>query len=210
MQSPQAHLPHSAIHSRAEATSLLIERMNSFLAEVPDDLLLKVVNDRPGQIHELLADLRARDDKVLSIQARNQLASARLRSKSFSKIESKYALLDANTASQLLGITRQALSKKGKVGQVIAYTNNGRKYFPDFQFEENAVSPVVGQLVKALEIDPRDEQAINLLIAFLAQLMDFSNVGELPNVAARYQFLADEGAFNIIVRDYQNRLEMGM
>lgn len=60
-----------------------------------------------------------------------------------------------------------------------------------------------------LDIDPEDESKVNLLVGFLAKPMDFSNPGETENVLPRYKFLDNELAFQIIVRDFKNRLEMG-
>ncbi|WP_206335735.1 hypothetical protein, partial [Pseudomonas viridiflava] len=87
--------------------------------------------------------------------------------------------------------------------------NNRRKYYPDFQFKENKVTPSSGKLIKTLEIDSGNESMVNLLIGFLASLMDFSNLGEKENLHPRYELLDNDTAFKVVVRDFKNRLEMG-
>ncbi|WP_183142211.1 hypothetical protein [Pseudomonas cichorii] len=202
--------PQSTVRLLDEAKASLVQkfiaRMNKVsetevinAARLDDDKALAVIIKKPVKV----------SDKPLSIKARNEMAFAQMKSKAFEAVKSSYDLLDAGDVCQILGISKQALSKKTKAGQVIAYTNNRRKYYPDFQFEKNKVTTSITKLLKALEVDPEDEPAINLLIGFLAGSMDFSNPGDSENVQPRHKFLDADSAFDIIVRDFRNRLEMG-
>ena len=192
--------------AKASLVQKFIARMNNVsesvvidAAKLDDDKALAVIIKKTSKA----------SDKPLSVKARNEIAFAKLKANAFEAVKSSYDLLDAGDACQILGITKQALSKKTKAGQVIAFTNNRRKYYPDFQFEKNKAAAPINKLLKALEIDPEDESKVNLLVGFLAQPMDFSNPGETENVQPRYKFLDNESAFQIIVRDFKNRLEMG-
>lgn len=192
--------------AKASLVQKFIARMNTVsesevinAAKLDDDKALAVIIKKTGKSSE----------KPLSIKARNEIAFAQMKSKAFEAVKSSYDLLDAGDACQILGISKQALSKKTKYGQVIAYTNNRRKYYPDFQFENNKAAASITKLLKALEIDPEDEPKVNLLIGFLANTMDYSNPGEPKNVQPRYKLLDTDPAFQIVVRDFKNRLEMG-
>jgi len=145
----------------------------------------------------------------LSVQARNQIAITKMKARAFESLSAACHLLDANEACNILGISRQALGKKAKAGNVLAYTNQTRKYYPDFQFADNKVISGIKLLVKATGVDVSDESQVNILIQFLAQTMDYSNPGEDENLVPRYSLLGDSEAFKIIIRDYKNRLEMG-
>lgn len=200
--------PNSAVKSLDEAKASLVQkfiaRMNRVsesevinAARLDDDKALAVIIHDSGK------------PKPLSIKARNEIAFAKLKANAFETVKTSYDLLDAGDVCEILGISKQALSKKTKTGQIIAYTNNRRKYYPDFQFKENKVTPSSGRLIKTLGIDPGNESMVNLLIGFLANLMDFSNLGEKENLHPRYEILDNDAAFKIIVRDFKNRLEMG-
>lgn len=202
--------PQSSVKSLDEAKASLVQkfiaRMNTVsesevinAAKLDDDKALAVIIKKTGKT----------SDKPLSIKARNEIAFAQMKSKAFEAVKSSYDLLDASDVCQILGISKQALSKKTKSGQVIAYTNNRRKYYPDFQFENNKPAEAITKLIRSLEIDPEDDPKVNLLIGFLANPMDFSNPSEPENVQPRYKFLNVDSAFKIIVRDFKNRLEMG-
>lgn len=192
--------------AKASLVQKFIARMNKVsesevinAAKLDDDKALAVIIKNP----------KKGNDKPLSIKALNEIAFAQLKANAFEAVKSSYDFLDAGDVCQILGISKQALSKKTKAGQVIAYTNNRRKYYPDFQFEKNKADACVAKLIKALEIDPEDEPKVNLLIGFLAKTMDFSNPGEPENLQPRYKLLNNEAAFKIILRDFKNRLEMG-
>jgi hypothetical protein len=202
--------PKGTVKSLDEAKASLVQkfiaRMNTVsesevinAAKLDNDKALAVIIKKTGKISE----------KPLSIKARNEIAFAQMKSKAFETVKSSYDLLDASDVCQILGISKQALSKKTKTGQVIAYTNSHRKYYPDFQFENNKATTSITKLLQTLEIDPSDEPKINLLIGFLTVPMDFSNAGESENVQPRYKFLNNDSAFQIIVRDFKNRLSMG-
>lgn len=204
--------PNSAVKSLDEAKASLVQkfiaRMNRVsesevinAAGLDDDKALAVIIHDSGKPKP--------KPKPLSIKARNEIAFAKLKANAFETVKTSYDLLDAGDVCEILGISKQALSKKTKTGQIIAYTNNRRKYYPDFQFKENKVTPSSGRLIKTLEIDSGNESMVNLLIGFLANLMDFSNLGEKENLHPRYELLDNDAAFKIIVRDFKNRLEMG-
>ena len=179
--------PQGTVKSLDEAKASLVQkfiaRMNTVsesevinAAKLDDDKALAVIIKKTGKSNE----------KPLSIKARNEIAFAQMKSKAFEAVKSSYDLLDASDVCQILDISKQALSKKTKAGQVIAYTNSHRKYYPDFQFENNKATTSISKLLQALEIDPSDEPKINLLIGFLAIPMDFSDpvVSGLARVSA--------------------------
>lgn len=146
-------------------------------------------------------------ENKLSARARNQIAFSKLKAKSFDIAKETYDFIESSDVCEILSISKQALSKKIKAGQVIAYTNNRRKYYPDFQFKNNKVNAEISLLIKELNIDPADEPMVNVLIGFLAQTMDF--YGDSEKEQPRYKLIDNEDAFKIVVRDFHNRLEMG-
>ncbi|WP_460115394.1 hypothetical protein [Pseudomonas sp. H2_D02] len=201
------------VESSDEARALLLEKFIARMDKKSKSELIQAArledDDRALALVIAKTSKAKATDKALSLKARNEIAIAQLKANAFEAVKSTYDLLDAGDVCQILGISKQALSKKAKAGQVIAYTNNRRKYFPDFQFENNKVGGGTVTLIKELAIDPADEAKINVLIGFLAKSMDFSNPGESKNVQPRYKFLDNEAALKIIVRDFKNRLEMG-
>jgi phage antirepressor YoqD-like protein len=201
----------SSIESADEAKALLLKRFIARMDKKSKSELIRAASlDSDDRAFALIITKTSKaKDKALSIKARNEIAVAQLKTNAFEAVKSTYDLLDAGDVCQILGISKQALSKKTKAGQVIAYTNNRRKYYPDFQFENNKVASSTVALLKELAIDPEDESKTNVLIGFLAKSMDFSNPGDSKNVQPRYKFLDDEAALKIIIRDFKNRLEMG-
>jgi hypothetical protein len=157
----------------------------------------------------LVSPPREEKAKALSVHALNQIAASRMKARSFENLKAVCNLLEMSEACEILGISKQALSKRAKAGRVLAYTNGQRKYFPDFQFKGNQVKPAIGKLLDALAVDILDTTQVNLLIKYLATEMDFSNVGEPANPQLRYSLIDNEAAFSLIVRDFRNRLEMG-
>ncbi|NMX72622.1 helix-turn-helix domain-containing protein [Pseudomonas sp. WS 5532] len=200
----------SAVKSLDEAKASLVQKFIARMNKVSESEVINAANlDDDKALAVIIKKTSKSSEKPLSIKARNEIAFAQMKSKAFEAVKSSYDLLDAGDACQILGISKQALSKKTKSGQLIAYTNNRRKYYPDFQFENNKATTSITKLLKALEIDPEDEPKVNLLIVFLANTMDYSNPGEPENVQPRYKLLDIDPAFQIIVRDFKNRLEMG-
>jgi len=202
--------PKVSVKSLDEAKALLVQKFISRMNNVSESEVINAAKlDDDKALAVIIKSANKASDKPLSIKARNEIAFAQLRANAFEAVKSSYDLLDAGDVCQILGISKQALSKKTKSGQVIAYTNSRRKYYPDFQFENNKVVSSIAKLIKALEIEPDDDPKVNVLIGFLARSMDFSNPGEVENVQPRYKFVNDAAAFKIIVRDFKNRLEMG-
>lgn len=203
--------PESSVKSREAAKSCLVRRFSDFLEEVSESVLIEIANriDDAEIFNALLVSVKPESTNNLSVSVRNQIALAKSKNLSFEVVKSAYELLEASTVCKILGVSRQGLSKQGAQGKVLAYTHLGRKYYPSFQFENNKVAPEVIKLVKEISIDAKDASAINMLIGFLAQDMDFSNYDESENVRPRYDFLVNESAFEIIVRDFKNRLSMG-
>lgn len=203
----------SAITSFEEAKASLVQKFITRINKIPKSMVLdaaKLKGDKALAV--IIQKPEKANENSLSIKStksRNQIALAKMKAKAFEAIKSSYDLLDANDACEILGISKQALSKKTKAGQVISYTNNRRKYYPDFQFENNKVISAIGKLTKTLGINVDDEPLVNVLIGFLANPMDFSNPGENHNTKRRYELINNAAAFEIIVRDFKNRLEMG-
>ncbi len=193
-----------------EATkSLLREGFEQFLEKLSQPELLALANNQQRSFDALRSSVALPEDEKLSPRVRNQIAFAKGKALALERIRQAYELLDSKTACEVLGISRQALNKKLRQGQVLAYTEGTRKYYPAFQFVENGVMPEVGALMAGLGIDPGDEVRVNLLLGFLGQEMDFSNPGELTNRKPRYEFLGVPEAVAVIIRDFGNRLEMG-
>lgn len=191
-----------------EAKALLVKRFMEKIDRTSDALIIDAIKlDGDKALVVIVKQTETANEKKLSIRARNEIAFAKLKANAFDIVRESYDFIESSAVCKILTISRQALSKKTKAGQVIAYTNNRRKYYPDFQFKNNKVNPEIGLLTKALNIDADDEPKMNLLIGFLAQSMDF--YGDSENEQPRYKLLGNEDAFKIIVRDFQNRLEMG-
>ncbi|WP_460154311.1 helix-turn-helix domain-containing protein [Pseudomonas sp. S3_G06] len=202
--------PQSTVKSLDEAKASLVQKFIARMNRVPESEVINAARlDDDKALAVIIQDSGKTKNKPLSIKARNEIAFAKLKANAFEAVKASYDLLDAGDVCEILGISKQALSKKTKAGQIIAYTNNRRKYYPDFQFKENKVTPSSGKLIKTLEIDSGNESMVNLLIGFLANLMDFSNLGEKENLHPRYELLDNDAAFKVIVRDFKNRLEMG-
>ncbi len=191
-----------------EAKALLVKRFMSKIDRTSDDLIIDAIKlEGDKALVVIVKQPETADEKKLSVRARNQIAFAKLKANAFDIVKESYDFIESSDVCEILNISRQALSKKIKAGQVIAYTHSRRKYHPDFQFQNNKVKPEIGLLTNALNIDPADEPMMNVLIGFLAQPMDFyrDSKSEQP----RYKLLDNEDAFKIIVRDFHNRLEMG-
>lgn len=182
-------------------------RFGNHLSSASEMVLLNAIGLSDGEA--FAAIVNANLDKKKSIRTRNQEAFALMRSRAYARVASRCELLSANEVCEILGISKQALSKKSKSGKILAYTNIRRKYYPGFQFSQNSVKPVVESLIKNLNIDAMDSNSVNLLIQHLVGKMDFSNPGEPSNVVARFNLLDDVAAIRIITRDYLNYCEMG-
>lgn len=198
-------------HSEA-AKSVLREGFEQFMEKLSQSQLLELA--RKGNQEKYFDAIRNTiaklDGEKLSTKMRNQIAYAKGKELALEKVREAYELLESKTVCQILGITRQALNKKVQQCQVLSYTDaSRRKYYPSFQFENNTIIPQVGLLTKAIALSPKSEEELNVLLGFLAQNMDFSNPGEPENLKPRYMLLADEEAFEIIVRDFKSRLSMG-
>ncbi len=193
-----------------KAKAKLVQSFIAKIDQTPESVIIDAAKLEGGKaLAEIIKKAGGTQKEALSLKARNEKAIAKMRERAFENVKKAYDLLEASDASEILGMTKQALSKKTKSGQVLAYTHNRRKYYPDFQFESNKVTSSIRNLIKSLDIKPDDDNAVNLIIGFLAKPMDFSNPGEEENIAPRYTFLQNNDAFEIIIRDYKNRLEMG-
>lgn len=169
--------------------------------------LLAIAKMNAAKAFAVLAKNEADDRR--SAETRSQAARARMIAKAFDRVKDRCELLEASEVATILGMSKQALSQRMKAGQVLAYTHNRRKYFPAFQFAENKIKPVIGQLMKELAVDPADISAVNFLVQHLVSRMDFSNAGETSNVVQRFELLDNNAALEIIKRDYINAFEMG-
>jgi hypothetical protein len=208
MNTPALERPQSFGKSVEEAKALLVKRFMDKIEKASDALIIDAIKlEGDKALVEIVKQSETAAKNKLSVRARNEIAFAKLKANAFEKVKKLYDFVESSDVCEILNISKQALSKKIKLGQVIAYTENRRKYYPDFQFKNNEVKPEIGLLTKSLGIDPTDEPMVNVLIGFLAQPMDF--FGNSENEHQRYKLIDDEDAFRIIVRDFHNRLEMG-
>jgi hypothetical protein len=143
------------------------------------------------------------------LTVRRELAIARMKIKAFERISGRCSLLDAKTASEILGVTKQALSQRGKAGTVLAYSHGGRKYYPDFQFKNNQILQELAGILKFLEVNPDDSVEVNLVIQDLVTYVDYSNPGEPENIIFRYELIDKKNGMALIRRDFKNHGEMG-
>lgn len=196
--------------ARIEAAKAdLRKRFENQLARASEALVLKVVTLADEKAFAALA--KTESEKKRSIETRNQEAMARMKARSFDRVDSRCELLDAREAYEILGISKQALSQKTKSGLLLAYTNtsNRRKYYPSFQFSDNKTRVVIAKLIKELNIDPADIESMNFLVQHLVSKMDYSSPGEPENVVPRYELLDDSEALEIIKRDFINAFDIG-
>lgn len=206
-------LTHEPIHpaiTRIEAAkTALRERFEEHLARASAAVLMKAVALADEKAFAALAKVEVETKR--STATRNQEAIARMKARAFERVASRCELLDAKAACEILGITKQALSQKTKVGKLLAYTNTGnrRKFYPSFQFVENKPKAVVEMLITSLGVDPADTEAMNTLVQHLVGRMDYSDPGEPSNELPRFQLLDDPAALDIIKRDYVNALMAG-
>lgn len=196
--------PRDSLLSAAKI--LLMREFETLIDNAPKAAILEAIQLKGDQA---VAVLLKKPAKALSLEARNEMAIAKMRAGAFERFIESYEALEADTVSEILGISKQALSKKTHAGHVLAYTQGRRKYYPAFQFANGKEKPAVGRLVKILDLNPKDSFSINLLVLFLAQSMNVYRKDEREEVCPRHTLLEDENAFAIIVRDYRNRLEMG-
>lgn len=188
------------------AKAALRAQFSAFIDSIPESTVMQAATLSGDKALMVMLE---KPSKPLSLKARNQIAINKMKSRAFETLTAAYHFLDAHDVGQILGVSKQALSKKAKLGYVIAYTHNRRKYFPDFQFENNKEKPTIAKLVQALALDLHDDTQANILINFLAQSMDFSTAGGQENLVPRHTMIDNDEAFPIIVRDFKNRLEMG-
>ncbi|WP_177334250.1 hypothetical protein [Pseudomonas sp. NBRC 111124] len=204
---------HDAIHpalARIEAAkAALRERFEEHLARASAAVVLKAVALADEKAFAALAKVEVEAKR--SIATRNQEAVARMKARAFERVDSRCELLDAKAACEILGITKQALSQKTKAGKLLAYTNtsNRRKFYPSFQFAENKPRSIIEALIKSLDLDPAETEAMNTLVQHLVGRMDYSDPGELRNEVPRFEVLDDPAAVEIIKRDYRNALMAG-
>lgn len=198
-----------AARDREADKSLLRDGFEQFLEQLTPPELHALAQQRDKTFEALRGSVSAPAAEKLSPRVRNQIAFARGKALALERIKQAYELLDSKTACEVLGISRQALHKKVQQGQVLAYTDGARKFYPAFQFVDNAVMPEVAGLVAVLGIDPRDEAMVNLLLGFLGHEMDWSNPDEPENQRVRFGLLSEPEAVAVMVRDFRNRLEMG-
>lgn len=187
------------------------QRLAALMERVPEALLLEVIELADDKAFAALAKQPvSKQSKQKSIATRNQEAMARMKARAFERVESRCELWETKQACEVLGISKQALSKKAQAGHVLIYTiSNGRTFFPSFQFADNKSRAVIAELIRGLKVDPSDREAMNHLVQHLVDKMDFSEPGEPSHVVHRYELLDDPDALTIIKRDYANAVEMG-
>ncbi|QHG63394.2 hypothetical protein [Pseudomonas putida] len=148
---------------------------------------------------------------MASVATRSQEAITRMKARAFERIDSRCQLLDVQAACGLLGITEQVLIQEASEGKLLAYTHadSCRTFYPSFQFAENKPRLIVESLIRSLDVDPADTEAMNTLVQHLVGRMDYSDPGEPGSVLLRFEVLDDPAALDIIKRDYRNALMAG-
>ncbi|MEB6587918.1 MULTISPECIES: hypothetical protein [Pseudomonas] len=204
---------HEAIHpafARLEAAkAALRQRFEEHLARASEAVVLNAVALGDEKAFAALAKVDVEAKR--SVATRNQEAIARMKARAFERVASRCELLDAKAVCEILGITKQALSQKTKAGKLLAYTNTGnrRKFYPSFQFAENKPRAVVEVLIRSLDVDPADTEAMNFLVQHLVGKMDYSESGEPSNEVPRFELLDDSAALEVISRDHLNAFITG-
>ncbi|PXX67201.1 MULTISPECIES: hypothetical protein [unclassified Pseudomonas] len=200
---------HPAFACLEAAKAALRQRFEEHPARASEAVVLNAVALADEQAFAALA--RVDVETKRSVATRNQEAMAKMKARAFERVISRCELLDARTACEILGISKQALSQKTKAGKLLAYTNTGnrRKYYPSFQFAENKPRPFVDGLIQSLEVDPADTEAMNFLVQHLIGNMDYSEPGEPSNVLPRFHLLDNTAAVEVIKRDFLNAFEAG-
>ncbi|MDZ5604316.1 hypothetical protein SJI00_16195 [Pseudomonas sp. RP23018S] len=199
--------PHAQNRNREAIEAELRQRFERHLAHASDEALLQVVQLQDAKAFAALTKPERAETR--SADVRSQAAKARMLGKAFDRVMERCELLEASEVVEILGISKQALSQKTKAGQILAYSNQRRKYYPAFQLRGNKIRPEFYRLLKDLGVDPADPSAINFMIQHLISNMDFSEPGEPSNVMPRFKLIQDEAAFQIIKRDYLYAFEMG-
>ncbi|MDD1011934.1 hypothetical protein M5G27_31320 [Pseudomonas shahriarae] len=195
----------SAPTSRVDLEAALDRRFRLFIAKLPQAVLEKSLklSDR-----EALAELaRSAAEAARSIEIENQEAIAEMRARSFVRVRERCELLESKDLVRILGITKQALSKRIQAGQIAVYTNqsNGRKYYPAFQIRDNKVRPVIAELISEFGVDPTDQVAMNLFVQHLITKIDYSNPSEPENIVEMHTLMDDPAARRIIKREWDNK-----
>jgi len=195
----------SAPTSRVDLEAALDRRFRLFIAKLPQAVLEKSLklSDR-----EALAELaRSAAEAARSIEIENQEAIAEMRARSFVRVRERCELLESKDLVRILGITKQALSKRIQAGQIAVYTNqsNGRKYYPAFQIRDNKVRPVIAELISEFGVDPTDQVAMNLFVQHLITKIDYSNPSEPENIVEMHTLMVDPAARRIIKREWDNK-----
>jgi hypothetical protein len=195
----------SAPTSRVDLEAALDRRFRLFIAKLPQAVLEKSLklSDR-----EALAELaRSATEAARSIEIENQEAIAEMRARSFVRVRERCELLESKDLVRILGITKQALSKRIQAGQIAVYTNqsNGRKYYPAFQIRDNKVRPVIAELISEFGVDPTDQVAMNLFVQHLITKIDYSNPSEPENIVEMHTLMDDPAARRIIKREWDNK-----
>lgn len=190
---------------KKETAAKLAARMEEALETLPLALVRNVLEDfDPQKFADLVTKLSP--IKVLSVQERNAAALAKMRDQQFDRIRQSYTVFDAKTVCNLLGITKQALSKKGATGKILAYTYKGRKYYPIFQIVGDKINPAVGQLIEETGFDATNTAQMNVVLGYL--MHDAIAVGT-NHKAPRYSLIDNAADRAIMVEDLTRPLEMG-
>lgn len=195
----------SAPTSRVDLEAAVDRRFRLFIAKLPQAVLEKSLklSDR-----EALAELaRSAVEAAKSIEIENQEAIAEMRARAFVRVRERCELLESKDLVRILGITKQALSKRIQAGQIAVYTNqsNGRKYYPAFQIRDNKIRPVIAELISEFGVEPTDQVSMNLFVQHLITKIDYSNPGEPENIVEMHTLMDDPVARRIIKREWDNK-----
>jgi hypothetical protein len=190
---------------KKEVATQLAARMEEVLETLPLAVVRKAMEDfEPQKFAQLITLFNP--VKMPSIQERNAIAFAKSREQQFGRIRDNYTVFDAKTVCNLLGITKQALSKKAAAGKILAYTYKGRKYYPIFQIVGDKINPAVGKLIEETGFDATDTAQMNVVLGYL--MHDAIAVGT-NHKYPRYTLISNDADREIMVEDLTRPLEMG-
>lgn len=150
------------------------------------------------------------DETQLSIKARNEIAFASMRLRSFNRAMEMFTMLNGKTVCQIMGISKQALSKKCQNAKVLSYTYNSRKYYPDFQFKDNAVNPLILDLMARIDdSDFSNTAEMNVFLSFLNSKVRVQIDPDTWRMVKHMDLLEKESDRIILAKNYSTRCEMG-
>lgn len=190
--------------NRSQKKTFLIKEFEEFVNKLSDKEIDKFLDLNISKIKSLLKDDNNMKNSKTDMILRNQIAYARSKAMAIKKLYNGYDFLKSHEVCEILSISRQSLSKKVNAGIIIAFhINKSEKLYPAFQFKENDVIPQIKELLSETEVNPSDENSVNMLLGFLLNKIDFSRIGEPSNIKHNYELIENKSAMKVIVNDFK-------